>query len=77
MLGVHSVRSKIFFTKRKVYENYETVVANVIWVWPHQNKSSIVTMSSLFDMPDITFVIRKPLRTDARNDPSQYGVPIW
>lgn len=62
------MRRKPLFTKRKIYENHETVVTNIVWIRPHQYESGIVTMSSSFDMPRVIFVVREPFHTNAGND---------
>ncbi len=70
------VRSENLFSKIKIYENDETIGAYIAWIGSHQHESPINDMSSSFNMPGITLIVRKPLRANTRNALLQYSVAI-
>jgi hypothetical protein len=70
------MRSENLFARTKIYENYKTTTAYIVWIRPHQHESPIIDMSSSFNMPGITLIVRKPLRADTRDGSVQYFVAI-
>ena len=56
--------------------NLDEIGAYIAWIGSHQHEGPIIDMSSSFNMPDITLIVRKPLRANTRNALLQYSVAI-
>ncbi len=70
------MRSENLFSRIKIYENDESIGAYIAWIGSHQHESPIVDMSSSFNTPGITLIVRKPLHANTRNALLQYSIAI-